>query len=827
MTGEAFQRNSVRMSKPGWNMRALLLAGLALAAWPLWAAARIVPAPQYLEPLPQTISIPGGGALRIVTGPAAGAPAGKLKIAADFLRREVEQADPSVKITVAGAKEASVAEPGIVLWNYAAGRNPKVELNFLDRELLASSSHFGQSYVIKAPDAKSLWVIGASDEGALLGAMSVLQLMHKSAGGVQIAGVYVRDYPDFQFRAAADWLLNVEINRWALDRGQGVEAYARLCERKLDEALRFKINMVLIDGFGWGLKQRFPAYGELMRGLNRYARARGIRLIYGGYGASYGIAYQTGPLYEEGDYLGEVFKNRTSYPDGRVYRCMGFPHARKGVDPSTLGSCRGNEDLNQLKAEELRQFVAAVEPGALYIHHEDFGGFNGTEKVWRQRCPLCRRRWPNDSLAASDGGAGGLANGYAALIRAVNSVKNAATGYDAARDCQIILVSPVYVPDSPSSQDWSNALELWQNIGRHLPKAGNIQVCFREVFPQEYGNETWTQAFNRAMRASGLNLGIYLFFAGGADNFLSDYPLAGSPALNALFRGARSMYNASGDFYQEPMEVFNAEYSWNTRSAGFYRSPLRNTEAVDLWRRYIYEENQPAELFAPGGLYDAACELLYGPTAGPIMKAYYRESAWLPDRQGPAPSGGRYYYARVRNYLPMTWNRAYAIPSHWRHLALDSKTWGPEISNEAYGAAVAALKIDRRELHRRLARRWRMVSELNAKGAQYIGQALGANPLPRSVEDLRFLQTSFRVYQPFTEALAQFHMGMEIYFSPQKDVAAMKQNFEEALGEAKQARQLAGAAFPHPIDPVGGEAGAIRTYSGRLTEAIEKMLSGL
>jgi hypothetical protein len=805
------------------------VAGLTAGCFLLRAAppVRIVPTPQYLEPLQRTLSVAAGGALRIIAGPAAGAPQTKLKIAADFLRRELEQVDPSVKVSIEGAGARSSGELRMFLWDYAAGQEPPVTLNFLDRQTLGDSAHYGQSYVIKTPDETSLWIIGATDQGALLGAMSLLQLIHKAPDGVRIPGVYIRDYPAFQFRAAADWLLNVEINRWALDRGQGVEAYARLCERKLDEALRFKINMVLIDGFGWGLKQRFPAYSELMRGLNRYARERGIRLIYGGYGASYGIAYQTGPLYEEGAYLGEVFKNREWYPDGPVYRCMGFPHARKDVDPSTLGSCRGNEELNRLKAEELRNFVDAVEPGALYIHHEDFGGFSGTEKVWRQRCQRCRKRWPNDSLAALDGGAGGLANGYSAFIRAVNSVKKPATGYDASRDCQIILVSPVYVPDSPSSQDWSNALEVWQNIGRQIPKAENVQVCFREVFPQQYGNETWTQAFSRAMGAAGLNFGIYLFFAGGADNFLSDYPLSGSPALNAMFRGARSLYNASGDFYEEPMEILNAAYSWNTRSGGCFRHPLRNTEALDLWRRYIYQENQPKELFGHGGLFETACELLYGLTAGPIMQKYYNESAWLPDREAAGSPDGRYDYARVHSYLPMTWNRAYAVPSHWRHLALDSKTWGIEISNDAYAAAVTALKIDRSELHRRLARRWQIVSELNTKGARYIEQALGSKPLPRSVEDLRFLQTSFRVYQPLTEALAQFHKGLEIYFSPRKDTAAMRRDFQAALGKAKQATQLAAEAFPQPVDPVGGEVGAIRIYSGRLVDSIEKMLREL
>ena len=149
--------------------------------------------------------------------------------------------------------------------------------------------------------------------------------------------MYVRDYPDFEFRAAADWLLNAEGNRWSMERGQGVDAYRMLCKQKLDQALRYKINMVLMDGFGWSLQQRFAGYADLMRDLNLYARARGIHLLFGGYGASYGITYQTGPLYEEGAYLGEVFKNRESYPDGPTYQCMGFTRGKKGVDPSILG----------------------------------------------------------------------------------------------------------------------------------------------------------------------------------------------------------------------------------------------------------------------------------------------------------------------------------------------------------------------------------------------------------------------------------------------------------------------------------------------------------
>ena len=40
-----------------------------------------------------------------------------------------------------------------------------------------------------------------------------------------------------------------------------------------------------------------------MRRLNAYARARGIHLYFGGYGASYGMAYEPVVMYENGSDL--------------------------------------------------------------------------------------------------------------------------------------------------------------------------------------------------------------------------------------------------------------------------------------------------------------------------------------------------------------------------------------------------------------------------------------------------------------------------------------------------------------------------------------------
>src|SRR5438876_947012 len=312
-----------------------ILIFLFLAVEPTLAEVRILPTPQYLEPLPHSIRLGPGSSITVSFGPKASSTSPKLRLAANFLRRELNAGGHQLRVSEEPFGQGLSARPTIFLWDYSADQNPPIRLNLLDRQTLSASSGFGQGYVIRTPDRDTIWVIGSSAQGVLFGTMSVLQLTRPEAQGLAISGVYVRDYPDFKFRSA-DWLLNVEINRWALDRGQGAEAFAQLCRRKLDQALKFKINMVLIDGFGWGLEQRFPGYGALMRGLNQYARERGMSLIYGGYGASYGIAYQTGPLYEEGAYLGRVFENRESYPDGALYRCMGFPRARQGPDPSML-----------------------------------------------------------------------------------------------------------------------------------------------------------------------------------------------------------------------------------------------------------------------------------------------------------------------------------------------------------------------------------------------------------------------------------------------------------------------------------------------------------
>lgn len=780
----------------------LLLTALSPAS--LMGAVQVLPSPQYLEQNGAEIRIGHSQPVRLVVGPSRSDSA-KIRLAAEYLRKHLEdrKVSPSVK------SADSVGQPEevqIYLWDYSSDIHPAVSVNLLDEGVLTGDSYQGQGYVIRTMLPQSIWVIGGTAQGTLYGAMTLLQLVETMEQGIRIPGVYIRDYPDFPFRAASDWLLRIELSHMTYDRGQGLEAFLRTCEGKLDRALRFKINMVLMDGFGWSIDRHFPGYGDAMLRLNRYARARGIRLIFGGYGAGYDL--------REAEYKGRVFENREWYPDGPRYKCLGGPYRGRG-------GCRGNEALNELKAEELREFVAAVEPGALYIHHEDCCAFNEFSRAWPERCDRCRKRWPSDDFRAPNGGAGALANGYTALIKAVNDVKKPDGSYDASRDLEILLVSPIYAPNSSSSEDWSNVLELWNNIVNLLPNASNIQVATRETFSQEGGGSNWVRLFDSALQTPTTKFGLFLFFAGGADNFFSDYPLTGTPALNAMFQGARTIYNATGDFYQEPMELINAEYSWNARPVWPYRESMPSSEILALRHRYIYEQNQPPEIFVQNGLFTRICEILYGAKAAPWMASYYRESAWLPESP-EAPDEPPNQLRRQITYLPGVWDRAYAIPAHWLHLLVDSALWGREIQSGRVKKQMEIWKIDRAEVHRRQARRWQIVSHLSQKGAELIARALSADPLPEARPDLEFLHLSLKTYQPLLQSLVEFHQALSIRFSKEATSPTGKSRMDNALVLAQQASEAAAMAFPAPVDPKWSEVGVLRSSIDELILSIKQ-----
>ena len=331
-------------------------------------------------------------------------PSPKLQLAAQLVRERLAELSGKDDL-VSGGQPANAADGAaltvrFLLWQDRQGALPDgVNLDSDDIGVLNDPAETEQSYVIRISE-KDAFLVGSTDQGALYAAATLIQLLESRSGRLELARVHIRDFPDIQYREAADWLQNVEGNRWGYDFGDGQANFLRRIQRKLDFCLRYKINAVTFDGFGWTLE---PEYAALMRSINRYARERGIHLFFGGYGAGYGLGTYQG-FFNTPAYRGKLYYNRRSYPDGEIYSCIGMAHENEHFPPRTLGTCRSNEALNRLKQEELAAFVRAVEPGALYIHHEDLSNYPDAQIEWEVRADSCRKRWPNDDLKAMDGG---------------------------------------------------------------------------------------------------------------------------------------------------------------------------------------------------------------------------------------------------------------------------------------------------------------------------------------------------------------------------------------------------------------------------------------
>lgn len=748
--------------------------------------APVLPTPQFYQLHEGEIALTKGPVEVVLVLPAEVEPS--IKVARELILQRLKEAKIEARFVEKRAGQA-LGKSGINLFLLPFSELPaSLQSSILtreDRSLLTRNNSTGQEYVlITRPNERAAYLVGQTGQGVLYAAASLLQLMADAEDRIRIPAIHLRDFPDFKYRMAADWLSNVEINRWVYDWGDGVEGYVARIKRKLDLCARYKINMVLAHGFGWGT-DFFPGFATMMKDLNGYARDRGIKMVTGGYGASYGIAYQSGPLYEEAPYLGKVFKNQESYPSGKLYQCMGFSYSKDpSIDTRTLGSCRANEALNALKADELRRYVAKTEPGGLYIHHEDFGGFQGSQKSWLQRCERCRKRWPSDNLSAPNGGAGGLAHGYRALIEAVQSVKNPRTGYDAARDCTVVLVSPVYDANPESEADWDNVLLLWRGIGKALPASSNIQICFREVFPLKGSTRKWIPDFNRAMAEEHLPFKAFMFFAGGADNYQSDYPVVASPALSRSFLGAESLYNGGGGINQEPFQLINAEYSWNSRSNGFFTEPGTYEEAMDLWKKYRANELLPDPVFGADGMLDRVCALLYGRRAGKHVAELNRRFVSVGEDQTP----------------PAMWTKLYPLSVLWRSLAVDSAAWTSEIADPKLKHFLNEKGMGSATYHKNMASRWAKWKEVTEVGLQQVQGALRESDLkPESRADLEYLSRCLSVGVQFGELISDLHAWLA---GNERQEALLR----SSRAKTNDLENLIRRSFPTDvIDPSGGD----------------------
>ena len=457
--------------------------------------------------------------------------------------------------------------------------------------------------------------ITANTEIGVLYALQTLRQLKQ--GPRKFACATIHDWPDAELRIAARPLLCGEAARTALEWGDGKASMLRRWRNEIDFALRYRYNGIFVHGFTWDTNL-WRGFARDMRKLNDYARQRGVRLIFGGYGIGHGG-------WGENAYIGEAHAFLPGF--GHRYK-QDYPCSQNNPhDESTAynGTCRGNETLRRMKVEEAVRFIKAIRPGALYIHHEDQSDFYSECQpfFWDKRCPLCRSKWPNDALEAADGGAGAIADGYNVYCEACAMVKT--PDYDASRDCALILCSPCYGNCNTPPDEWKKIETLWLNIARLMKDSGNVFVGMREQFA-EIDGEGRLERLSRLLRENGCHQKLMTFFVSGAALYGENAVFSSLPSLNGtVSSGNGAIFDFSGVLFQRPQQMFNSECSWNIAWSedgetlpADDRKQLFDDYAERLAKRdFVYSKHASKD-----GWLAKACRLLYGPKAGELIFKY-------------------------------------------------------------------------------------------------------------------------------------------------------------------------------------------------------------
>ena len=480
-----------------------------------------------------------------------------------------------------------------------------------DRDVFQQKNAPEQGYVLKRQANGPVTVAAMTGLGKAYGLMNLLQILDQPVGDITVA-----DWPDFRYRGNK-WLIFTETELWSYDYGEGVEVYYQRILRKLDMCLRFKINIVYFDGFGPDYN-RTPHYKDLMQKLNAEARKRGIHLIYGAYTMGYGLSgHAFGKLY------GKVYRNTRN---GQLYDCMGTyikdPDRNGGVPyiiGRSFGTCISNEELMDAKLEELCAFIRQVQPGGLYLHNMDSHLIHPV--LWNARCDECRRRWPNDDLFAADGMAGAFAEFFDRLNSGLQSVKT--EDYDAAEDLLIFNVSPGYMWYIMDDAELETTRQFWYAVQKYSKVKKNVIPLFRELFFNHDDDRMRLQDVVAEKWDFTQDFGIVNFC--GGDGFYSDKLFFPSAVFNYMFRGANALISCCGNAFQEPMQIFNAEYMWNSENSGFYNLSPRPGNDESFMKLFFESQKtqfRPEAIYGEGGMLDIICEKLYGSHGGAMAKIF-------------------------------------------------------------------------------------------------------------------------------------------------------------------------------------------------------------
>ena len=457
--------------------------------------------------------------------------------------------------------------------------------------------------------ADSIVVEAAGPAAFIYATSTLLQLATICDNSVILPEGSVLDYPEFAIRGV-NWLLFVECRGWSQDDGDGIEALFQRTVSAMDTLAYFKLNAVLIDGFGFN-PERFPGYSALMRRLAVESRKRFIHLSFGGYNAGYGAQWY--------DFDGPKFQNKTHYPDGEVYSCIS-PEIKSDIG-ATMGTCLSNQELRRLKCQNIIDYVRAVQPGMFYIHGLDISSRKGAKEAWVTRCPECRKLWPNDESNAPDGMAGAFADFYDELYEAIASVKDPATGYDAARDCIVCMVSPNYTSYREKDDEWTYHTEYFNVLSSCL-RNKSIRLLLREQF---IGHNAKCR-IPEMREAIGDSQGLAIILFSSGDGFYNSLPFTADPSCAKYFKGVDTVITGFGNAFQEPRQVQTAEYLWNPVGTRF---PVDYPEDsfdsfMAFYDKISYGHCSPDSIFGPEGILQVICRKLYGDKAGDIIAPFLK-----------------------------------------------------------------------------------------------------------------------------------------------------------------------------------------------------------
>lgn len=512
-----------------------------------------------------------------------------------------------------------------------------------------------QGYVLKKSAHGPIIIAGKSEKGCVYGIMTLLQLLGKEVGELCI-----HDWPDFAGRTIK-WLIWAELGIWSYDYGDGLEAYKERICRKYDTLLRYKLTGTNNRNYGFATNL-FPGYDELMVFLREAGLDRGFGTACAGYSMGYGM------LGYDGTYQGSGYMNRKSYPDGEVYKCIGTFDAYEFIDDKTVdrsrrltevkareyGTCLSNDALTQEKLKEIKKLIKEIKPTSISFHNMDAHEVH--PEIWLCRCEQCRKKWPNDDLYAEDGFAGAFAYYIDNLLDGIHSVKDG--DYDSS-NIMVSMASPGYCyAEATVDEDFDNAVHFWTSVQKYMRNKGKFNSGFREQYFYHDKPVRRADTLAKHVKEDGFRCSMG-FFTGG-DGFYDDKLISTTSALMFIGKGVTGTGIQSGNAFQEPQQLINAEYMWNTENSGFYNldpKPQNQEEYLKTFDDFLNSRIVPEGIYGEGGMIDVICDKIYGSKIGSKMAELFKLRGKNGEQPVPCASSVDIYTNFTKIVFPMRWDR--------------------------------------------------------------------------------------------------------------------------------------------------------------------------